>query len=305
MTFHLYLTCGIGKRGNVSPLGHILSGKTSIRGNAMPSEQFIRLCQPDDGKSCGACCGIYNYVNSSPGALRDRLRRRTERFRNDVQGAGDLADFSRTIRAAEDQTRRFDVIYCCEYAGFLDPAERRVGCLLHPAQNGGVDMRGVSFYGRELCAGHLCPSYHFLNRAEQAILVELLDDWYLYGLCITDIDLVKDYFRHIGERLGGTPVPEMFRRGPARMIARRFFSFKLDWPFRSPEINRFGRFFFDGPQHMIRPIDYAALGCERSRYDGLFLSLSSLFRNRRELQRAEGMIRENVEAAAAACEGPY
>jgi hypothetical protein len=271
----------------------------------MLKEPFINLCQPDDRKSCGACCGIYNYVDSSPGALRDRLRRRSERFRGDVQGRKDLAAFSRTIRAAEDQARRFEVIYCCEYVGFLDHAERRVGCLLHPAQNGGIDMRDVSFYGRELCDGHLCPSYHFLSREEQTILVELLDGWYLYGLCITDIDLVKDYFRHIGECLGETPVPEMFRRAPARTIARRFFAFKLDWPFRSPEISRFGRFFFDGSVHTIRPIDYAALGCERSRYDGIFLSLSSLFGNRRELRRAEGMIRENVEAVAAACKGPY
>ena len=273
--------------------------------DAMPDESRINLCQPDAGKSCGACCGIYNYVDSSPETLCDRLRRRTERFRDDVRGADDLAAFSRTVRAAEDQARRFDEIYCCEYVGFLEQAERRVGCLLHPVQNGGADMRGISFYGRELCDGHLCPSYHFLGRAEQAMLVELLDDWYLYGLCITDIDLVKDYFRLTAECLGETLAPGMFRRQSARAIARRFFAFKLDWPFRSPEINRFGRFTFDGSQHMIRSIDYAALGCERSRYDGILLSLSSLFRNRRELQRAERMIRENVEAVAAACEGPY
>ena len=166
-------------------------------------------------------------------------------------------------------------------------------------------MRDVSFYGRELCDGHLCPSYHFLSPVEQATLVDLLDDWYLYGLCITDIDLVKDYFRHIGENLGEAPAPERFRRETVRAIARRFFAFKLNWPFRSPEVNRFGRFYFDGSQHMIRPIDYDALGCERSRYDGIFLSLSSLFRNRRELVLAEAMIQENVEAVAAACDDPF
>ncbi|MHB8769401.1 MAG: hypothetical protein ACYC7J_00160 [Syntrophales bacterium] len=270
----------------------------------MPNERSIHLCQPDAGMSCGACCGIYNYADSSPEALRGRLRRRTARFRGDVRGRDDLTAFARTIRLAEDQTRRFDVIYCCEYVGFLDPGERRVGCLLHPAQNGGVDLRGVSFYGRDLCDGHLCPSHQFLSPAEQTTLVEILDDWYLYGLCITDIDLVKGYFRHIGECIGGTPRPEMFREGPAREIARRFFAFKLDWPFRSPESNRWGRFSFDGSEHRIRPIDYAAIGGEPSRYDGIFLSLCSRFRDREQLRRAEGMIRENVEAAAAACEGP-
>ena len=30
----------------------------------MPNEPCINLCQPDSGKSCGACCGIYNYVGT-------------------------------------------------------------------------------------------------------------------------------------------------------------------------------------------------------------------------------------------------
>jgi hypothetical protein len=271
----------------------------------MPNETFIHLCQPDEDKSCGACCGIYNYVDSSREALVVRLLRRTERFHRDVRSVEDLAPFARTIRAAEDQRRRFEVIYCCEYVGFLDSDQRHVGCLLHPSQNGGIDLREVSFYGRELCNGHLCPSNHFLSRTEKLILIDLLDDWYLYGLCITDIDLVKDYFRHIGDSLGEAPAPERFRNPIVLAIARRFFAFKLTWPFRSPGDDRFGRFYFDGSQHMIRPIDYAALGCERSRYDGIFQSLSSVFGNRRELEQAEEMIRENIEALVAACEGRF
>jgi len=264
------------------------------------SETFCHLCQPDAGKSCGACCGIYNYADSSRAALTRRLRSRTARFRRDVRGEADLLAFSRRVRETEDQTRRFEVIYCGEYAGFLDDDEKRVGCLLHPAQNGGKDLRGVSFYGRELCDGHFCPSYPFLHRTEKLALIDLLDDWYLYGLCITDIDLVKEYFRHLGDLLGETPRPAMFCDTSVRGMARRFFAYKLTWPFRSAEVNRFGRFYFDGSQHMIRPIDYAALGCERSRYDSIFLSLSSEFRTRGELHDAEGMIRENIGAAAAA-----
>jgi hypothetical protein len=267
----------------------------------MSNEPFLPLCQPDGCKSCGACCGIYNYVDSSREALTLRLRRRTERFGRTVRGPEDLAAFSLAVRAAEDQTRRFEVIYCCEYAGFLDAEEKHVGCLLHPAQNGGRDMRAVSFYGRELCEGHFCPSYHFLTRTEQRILMDLLEDWYLYGLCITDIDLVKGYFRHLADRLGEMPPPERFRDPAAREIARRFFAFKLTWPFRSRDANRFGRFYFDGAQHMILPIDYEALQSERSPFDGIFLSLASVLRERGELLRAEAMVRENIEALADAC----
>lgn len=262
----------------------------------MSNETPLHLCQPGNGKSCGACCGIYNYADSSRSALDARLQMRTERFRRDVRGPEDLPAFSIAIRNAEDQNRRFEEIYCCEYAGFLDAGRSLVGCLLHPAQNGGVDMRGVSFYGRELCHGHLCPSHHFLSATEKGIVIDLLDDWYLYGLIITDVDLVKEYLRHISDSLGETPARAWFREGPASALVRRFFSLKLTWPFRSDEVHRFGRFYFDGSQHMIRPIDYVALGCERSRYDGIFLSLASEFHNHADVELAERMIRENIEA---------
>ncbi|MCE5263031.1 MAG: hypothetical protein LLG97_05800 [Deltaproteobacteria bacterium] len=270
----------------------------------MSDEAFCHLCQPDAGKSCGACCGIYNYADSSREALTRRLRNRTARFRRGVRTEAELLRFGRMVRETEDQTRRFDVIYCCEYVGFLDDGEKRVGCLLHPGRNDGIDLRGVSFYGRELCDGHLCPSYSFLSSGEKWALIDLLDDWYLYGLCVTDIDLVKGYFRHLGDLLGETPRPAMFRDPSVRGIARRFFEYKLTWPFRSTEVNRFGRFHFDGSQHMIRPIDYEALGCEHSRYDSILLSLSSELRNRRELQEAEEMIRGSIAAAAALLAGP-
>ena len=269
-----------------------------------PGETFLHLCQPGNGKSCGACCGIYNYADSSRDALADRLRKRTSLFRRSVRGPGDLSHFSRAVLAAEDQSRRFDVIYCCEYTGFLDDNETLVGCLLHPGQNGGIDLRGVSFYGLELCSGHLCPSYHFLSRTEKRILVELLDDWYLYGLCVTDIELVKEYFRHISDCLGEMPAPEKFQEGPVRAMARQFFAFKLTWPYRTGEVNRFGRFYFDGSQHMIRPIDYASLGCERSRFDAILLSLSSVLGSRQELMAAEAMIRDNLEKIVRACQSP-
>ncbi len=269
----------------------------------MLNKAFLHLCQPDGGKSCAACCGIYNYADSSRASLAARLHLRTERFRRDVRGAGDLHAFSRTIRAVEDQTSLFEVIYCCEYAGFLDAGERHAGCLLHPAQNGGIDLRGVSFYGRELCNGHVCPSDRFLSPAEKLALIYLLDDWYLYGLCLTDIDLVKGYFRHLADCLGEAPDPERFREENVRAIARRFFDFKINWRFRSPEVNRFGRFYFDGAQYMIRPIDYEAIGCKRSRFDGIFLSLSSSFRNREELREAEDLIGGTIARCAASYAG--
>ena len=266
----------------------------------MTGDGFVHLCQPGAGKSCGACCGLYNYADSTRASLTARLRARTGLFHETVRGSEDLAAFSAKTREREDPAKRYEVIYCCEYLGFLDAEEKRVGCLLHPLQNGGNDLRDVSFYGRELCDGHFCPSYHYISREEKLALLRILDDWYLYGLCVTDIDLVKEYFRLVGNAVFETPRPERFREGALRDAARRFFSFKLDWPFRSEAVNRLGKYYFDGSQYMIHHIDYDRLGCGRSRFDRIFLSLSSEFESLSDLQRAEALIQQAIDASAAA-----
>ena len=263
----------------------------------------IHLRQPDAGKSCAACCGLYNYRNSSREALTARLRKRTRLFRDMVRGEKDLLPFSHEIRRREPQARIYPVIYCCEYAGFLNEAETRVGCLLHPNMNGGNDLRDVSFYGRDLCDGHFCPSYHFLSRQEQQAVLHVIDDWYLYGLCITDIDLVKEYFRIVSDRVGETPDPRIFREEPFRSIALGFFSLKLTWPFRSPETNRFGKYYFDGSQYMIHHIPYEQFGCDRSPYDRILVSLTTQVTGKGDLRAAERAIEEKIDAFVKAYTG--
>jgi hypothetical protein len=225
-----------------------------------------------------------------------RLRGRTELFRTAAKTPEGLRDFSRLIQGKEDMAKRYEVIYCCEYLGFLDREERRVGCLLHPLQNGGVDHRGGSFYGRELCDGHFCPSYHYISREEKQALLNIIDDWYLFGLVITDIDLVKSYFQMVSDGIYETPPPECFRNGLLREEALAFFELKLSWPFRSADVNRLGKYYFDGSQYMITRIDYEALGREISRFDRIFLSLTSDFRSGEEIGQAERLIQGRLDA---------
>ncbi|MCX5850599.1 MAG: hypothetical protein NT072_00855 [Deltaproteobacteria bacterium] len=259
---------------------------------------FIHLCQPDGCKSCGACCGLYNYADSSRDALVIRLKRRTELWHDGMRDSARAAAFSETMKHLEPQEKLYEVIYCCEFLGFIDEEERRVGCLLHPAQNRDADLRDASFYGRELCDGHFCPSYHHLSREEKLALIEIIDDWYLFGLCVTDIDLVKEYFRLVSERIYQMPAPEAFRNYHLKEAAHRFFTLKVSWPFRSPETNRFGKYYFDGSQYMISHIDYERFGCGRSRFDRIFLSLTSRFDSASELARAEALIDEYIEEFA-------
>jgi hypothetical protein len=255
----------------------------------------IILCQPDAGKSCGACCGLYNYVDSSRSSLEQRLRTRTKRFREMVKSHDDVEKYARETKAFEDFSKRYEVIYCCEYLGFLDGQEKKVGCLLHPEQNSGEDLRACSFYGQEICAGHICPSHHFIPQAQSQILIKIIDDWYLYGLCLTDIDLVKTYFRLIADRIGEELKPDVFNKESLKSIALEFFNWKINWPFRSPEANRLGKYYFDGSQYMISYIDYKKMDREVSVLDPIFLSLSSSFQTATEIDAAEKMVWSNIE----------
>lgn len=252
------------------------------------------LCQPDEGKSCGACCGLYNYVNSARPALARRLRARTKRFRSLIKAPGDIEYYSRETFSAEEFIPRYEVIYCCEYLGFLDDAEKKVGCLLHPAQNSGIDFRTCSFYGQEICAGHICPSHHFIPSHQAQILIKIIDDWYLYGLCLTDIDLVTVYFRLLADRIGQELKPDAFDNLMLKDIAYEFFSWKISWPYRSEETNRLGKYYFDGSQFMISYIDYSKFSREISSLDKIFMSFTSTFKSSDEIQKAEDLIWANV-----------
>jgi hypothetical protein len=105
---------------------------------------FVRptLCRPDDEKSCFACCPPIR----PPGY--DHLPWR-----------------SSLTRLLVDNTRRFKregprpepiTGYFCWGLGFLDPAGKQIGCLLHPAQNQGRDLRHLTGYG-DKCRRESCP----------------------------------------------------------------------------------------------------------------------------------------------------
>jgi hypothetical protein len=262
----------------------------------MSDSNLIILCQPDEKISCGACCGLYNYVDSSRSSLANRLRSRTERFHEIVKNPGDVGRYAKETLAAEDFKKRYEVIHCCEYLGFLDKEEKKVGCLLHPEQNSGSDLRGCSFYGQELCAGHLCPSHYFIPQSQSQILIKIINDWYLYGLVLTDIDLVTRYFRLIADRVGEELKPEIFDNEHLKNIALEYFGWKIIWPFRSQDTNRLGKYYFDGSQYMISHINYEKFGKDISPLNPILLSLCSSFKNAEELEAAEEMIWANIES---------
>jgi len=100
------------------------------------------LCFPGTGRSCFACCppirpAGYDHLDHRP-MIRRMLRENTAAFGEKGTGFSPITGFS------------------CWALGYLDPEYRLVGCLLHPARNGGMDLRFRVGYG-EKCSREICP----------------------------------------------------------------------------------------------------------------------------------------------------
>ncbi len=250
------------------------------------------LCQPDEEKSCSACCGIYNFVKNDKNSLILRLKTNTLALKESSP-----EDHSKTFRILYNgKGKLFETIFNCEFVGFLDKDFKRVGCLLHPSQNGGRDLRDLSFYGSELCEGHFCLSYYYLTSKEQELVIRTIDDWYLYGLTITDIDLVKGVFQVLSDSVGEAIDPlKVSKSKRLTKIVRSFFELKLRWKFRDLRKSQFGKYLFKGEEYEEIEIPYQKLGRKKSPYHFILLSYGSSFKNSEELDEAESIIERKVK----------
>ena len=263
------------------------------------------LCQPEPRcgsvPSCGNCCGIYNYMGHSRELVTDVLSRQTELM---AGWDGTDADIER-IRAEAERVRppmRFSVLYNCPFSGFLDAGRTRVGCLLHPLNPGtrGRDLRDFCRYGHEICGEARCTAYTYLSEAEAAAVMAAAGDWYLYGLALTDIDLVKDFFELCEFRLFGPVDPGRVVTDPAlRQAFRDYLKLKESWPFaRDP--NRYGKYFFIGREYHQYAIDYRRLGVVRPVHDLILCALGSVIETTAELTQAVRLIDDRLDAFVAA-----
>ena len=121
------------------------------------------LCCPDDQKTCFACCppirpAAYEHIE----------------FKNMIK---------RVLRENTASIDRQDgtVIpirgYSCWALGYLDRGHKLVGCLLHPAQNRGVDLRFRVDYGGK-CSRETCQEavvFSVLGEEEKTFWLHLAD----------------------------------------------------------------------------------------------------------------------------------
>jgi len=105
------------------------------------TKPFSTLCTPDQEKSCFACCPPIRppgyehlpYANE----IRRVLRENTASLRREDKSLSPITGFS------------------CWALGYLDGGFKRIGCLLHPSQNDGEDLRYRVDYGGK-CARESC-----------------------------------------------------------------------------------------------------------------------------------------------------
>ena len=121
------------------------------------------LCFPRTAKSCFACCppirpARYEHIQHRS-IIRRILCENTQAFKSHGEDKIPITGYS------------------CWALGFLDKNHRVIGCLLHPAQNGGVDLRYRTDYG-EKCERELCPE----AKAFSGLTLEEKKFW----LCLAD-----------------------------------------------------------------------------------------------------------------------
>lgn len=249
----------------------------------------IMLCQPDSGKSCGACCGQFNWKDHSREAILAILDLQTDLFLS-LSDYEQLDGYKFSVRSRIDNEKLFETIYNCEFLGFIDDDRKKTGCMLHPEVTGRPDLRNNCFYGVKICESHFCPSFACLRTVEQQAVVKSIDDWYLYALVITDIDLVKEFFKHVENRMGEGIKESRLNLPGLTDVLHEFFALKENWKFKARE-NRLGKYYFSKAEYNIARIEYAEKwGVPISPFDKILVSLESDFSSLDQLRAAESFI---------------
>lgn len=259
----------------------------------------VYLCQVNEQVSCGACCGLYNVADPSRKTLTNMLEYRTRRFLKTSRDVDGILGFAGEILGREPRARPYQGFHHCPYIGLVGRGRSRVGCLLHPLAdgNGGIDFRGLSYYGGMACRTYFCIACKTLNPAYKQVLRAVADDWHAYGLIITETDLINAFFRELERRLGRPLEPgDILGHNDREALLRCFIEIRRSWRFRTrPE--KLCNYFFEDRRYPRPPVDYSpirqALARSETRvghgYDLLFQELESTFSSEEALAAATGI----------------
>lgn len=206
----------------------------------LPEDEQVRgqvyLCQTGPNLSCGSCCGLYNMARLSRERLRAILAERTDAFAGVPRTVDDILAFEQQRMGVEGVDAPIADFHHCVFVGLIRDGGERVGCLLHPlaAGNGGIDWRGLSFYGGAACKHFFCPSYDELEARFKRVAREVLDDWYEYGLIIPEHRFLEAVLGAVEAGLGQALDTRTMNPDGKKALAD-LLRLKLTWPYRDPD----------------------------------------------------------------------
>jgi len=231
--------------------------------------------------------------------MAEMLFYRTERFKSIPRTADAIDAFAQHIQAREPRQRPFVQFHHCPFIGLIGDKKSRVGCLLHPlgAGNDGRDYRGLSYYGGLACHTYFCPATRELRSNYKQILRCIFNDWHLYGLVVTEKELVTALFEQIEGRLNHPVEANNFSgNSAARASLVALFELKLIWPHRPTQANTPCHHFFFDVSYSKPAINYNELGAQPSPYDAILRELVSEFKTVAELRAAEQLLDQRIMA---------
>jgi hypothetical protein len=256
----------------------------------------VYLCQVSDSVSCGACCGLYNLTDFSRRSLAGTLKIRTYKFAGVPREVSEIIRFGEMVCRQTHNNQPFPEFYHCPYVGLIGDELSRVGCLLHPMahKNNGVDYRGLSYYGGMACRIYFCPVNRHLPERIKSIVRACFDDWYAYGLIITENLLIAAIFQEIETRLENRVYSYMMSSEALSKIYR-LLTLKLDWRFRS-SLWPIANYFFEDRQYKPPVLDYQKFQVKPSRYHAILQELGSQFHDAQALRQAEAILDSHFDA---------
>jgi hypothetical protein len=253
----------------------------------------IHLCQVNETISCAACCGVYNVRGATKQALQNRLMERTERFSEIPRNMEAILAFGREFQQRRPEKSPFPEFHSCPYVGFIGESRSRVGCMLHPAAvgNNGVDFRGLSYYGGMACHTYFCPSHGALPPVVKLSVQNAADDWYLYGLVITETELLKSFFEELEKRIHQPLNPDKFTNNKRFLKAvHEFMQLKLHWPYRPQPDPGPCNYFFKDQCHKKPKLEINDDEKDPVRYAALYRELVTRFQTKNERYHADSLI---------------
>jgi hypothetical protein len=262
----------------------------------MDDSHDIYLCQVSETVSCGACCGLYNLPNLSREKLEILLSKRTEAFASVPRTEDGIYEFQRSNKGPHRLSRPFPQFHHCPFLGLIGGEKSRVGCLLHPAApgNNSVDYRSLSWYGEQACRTYFCPATNKLHPVYQSILRQSIDNWYDFGLIVTEHALMTAYFKEVESRLGRHIEVIDYTQNIAATDALREFaelkSIKSKWPYRRDDSPGPCNFFFENGLYPRPAVFRASPDIWLSSYEIILRELDTGFSSAKEIAAAEQLL---------------